>query len=297
MAPLSPLQRPRYAPHLPPVLLGMNRAGSVGKTTVGHSIGVQAALRGYNVLKADADLQSDMSYWHGYDGDFVPKGAPTIHDVMLGRAKLDDAIVPGRTRISSGDGDDAFRVIPGLHLVRGDNKMSQADSELTMDPRGVFWLQLALKSQIQADQYDLIYIDCPASLGRLSISLLLAATDVIVCMKPTRKEMRGASALAVAIEEIRSEYQEFGASATASYYLINEAKSHQGQGAFYLELQQEAEEIFGDKLLPYIGSSVRVPEAYSAQEPVAIWDPKAPLVPTINGILDTFGFPDKSGAV
>jgi cellulose biosynthesis protein BcsQ len=272
----------------------MNRAGSVGKTTFGHSVCVQAALRGYNVLAVDADLQSDMSYWSGYDGDFVPDGACTVHDVMLGRAKLDEAIVPGRTRIGPGDSDEAFRDIPGWYLVRGDNKMSQADSELTMDPRGVFWLQLVLKNQVDAGQVDLIYVDCPASLGRLSISLLLAATDVTVCMKPTRKEMRGAAALAIAIEEIRAEYQEFGASATASYYLINEAKSHSGQGAFYLELQQEAEEMFGDRLLPYIGSSVRIPEAYSAQEPVAIWDPKAPLVHTVNSILDRFGFEDKN---
>ncbi|GGS84376.1 hypothetical protein GCM10010156_48730 [Planobispora rosea] len=295
MASLSAaLQRPRYAPHLPPVLVGMNRAGSVGKTTFGHAVCAQAAMRGYNVLGIDADLQSDFSYWNGYDGDFVPAGTATVHDVMLGQAKLADAIVPGRTRIGPGDGDEAFEAIPRFSLVRGDNKMSQADGELTSDPKGVFWLQLALKNQIAASEIDLIYIDAPASLGRLSVSLLLAATDVVICMKPTRKELRGAAALAAMIEEIRAEYaDDFGATARASYYLMNEAKTQKNQGAFYLEIQREANELFGDRLLPFIRPNVRIPEAYDAQEPVAIWDPQIPFVGAINETLDRLGYPDK----
>lgn len=289
----SLLRRPRYAPHLPPIVAGMNRAGSVGKTTIGHNAAVIAAKRGYKVLEVDGDLQSDMSYWNGYDGDLVPAGVATVHDVMLGRAKLTDAIVPGRTRIAAGDDDDAFEIIPNLDLVRGAREMSQADSELTLDPRGVFWLQLALKNQIKEGQYDLIWLDCPASLGRLSISLVLAATEVMVATKPTRKEMRGAAALSVAIDEVREAYgDDFGATASASFYVINEAKSHSGQGAVYLEIQEEAEQLFGDKLLPSIGPSVRVPEAYGAQEPVAIWDPKAPIVKSLGKILDRLGYPD-----
>ncbi|WP_203863475.1 hypothetical protein [Planobispora rosea] len=77
---------------------------------------------------------------------------------------------------------------------------------------------------------------------------------------------------------------------------MNEAKVHQGQGAVYLEIQREAEEMFGDRLLPLMRLSVRIPEAYGAQEPVAIWDPSVPFVATINGVLDRFGYPDKNAA-
>lgn len=291
---MSLLTSPAYAEHLPPVFAGMNRAGSVGKTTVGYNVCVQAALRGYRCLLIDADLQSDASYWSGWDGDFVPEGVATVHDVMLGRAKLPDATVPARTRVGAGDDDSSFLDIEGLDVVRGDKTMSQADSELTQDPRGVFWLQLALKNQIQAGQYDFIFIDCPASLGRLSISLLLAATDVIVCMKPTRKEMRGAAALAAEIERARYEYQDFGVTTQVSYYLMNEAKKHDSQGKFYRIIQKEAEEKFGDMLLPLVGSAVFVTEAYDAQEALAYWDPNAPIVGTFNTILDRLGFPEKS---
>ncbi|MEV4115981.1 ParA family protein [Nonomuraea sp. NPDC049695] len=290
---LPPLRRPRYGSHLPPVVSGMNRAGSVGKTTFGLNLCVQAALGGSKVLGIDADLQSDMSYWCGYDGDLIPDGVMTVHDVMLGRATLAEATVPGRTRVAAGDSDGAFAVIEGFDLVRGSKKMSQADSELTMDPAGVFWLQRVLKKQIVEGQYDLIYIDCPASLGRLSVSLLLAAVDVIVAMKPTRKELRGAAALGIAIDEIAAEFEEFGASAQASYYLINEAKSTNSQGAFYMNMQKEAEELFEGRLLPFIGPSVRIPEAYDAQEPVVFWDPSTPLVPIVNKVLTALQFPTK----
>jgi cellulose biosynthesis protein BcsQ len=284
-----------YAPHLPPVVAWMNRAGSVGKTTVAYNGGVQLTRRDRRVLVIDADLQSDASYWSGWDGDLVPDGALTVHDVMLGRATLADATVPGRTRIAAGDSDEAFEVIDGLDLVRGDNAMSQADSELAQDPAGVFWLQRALKREISEGQYDLIFIDCPASLGRLSISLLLAATDVVVCMKPTRKEMRGAIALTNEIDKTRDAYEDFGVNTSVAAYLMNESKKSDSQGKFYKQIQDEATELFGDRLLPLVHSSVYVPEAYDAQEPLVVWAKQSPIVSTVDSVLDDLGY--KAAAV
>ena len=283
-------RHPLYARQLPPVFAKMNRAGSVGKTTLGVTLWVLAAMRGYKGLFIDADLQSDASYWFGYDGDHIDAGTATVHDVMIGKAKLQDAIVPARTRIAPGEGDDSFRIIPGLDLVRGDKAMAQADGELVQDGRGAFWLQMALKHHIQQDQYDFIAIDCPASLGRLSVSLLLAATDVMVCMKPTRKELRGALALAHEITEVRGGYEDFDASAEASLFIMNEAKEHDSQGKFYKGIQEEARAQFGDRLMPMIKGSVVVPEAYDAQEPLPFWAPTSPLLKTYGQILDTLGF-------
>jgi len=293
---LPVLQRPVYAPHLPPVLAGMNRAGSVGKTTFGYNLCVQAARRGYKVLLVDADLQSDASFWSGWDGDAVPKGVATIHDVMLGNAKLADAIVPGRTRIGTGYEDAAFEIIPNLFIVRGHKDMSQADGELVQDPKGVFWLQHALRSGITEGEYDLIYVDCPASLGRLSISLILAATNIVMCMKPTRKELRGAKLLKEMVDETRSGYEYYGAGAVASHIMMNEAKSTESQGKFYMNIQTEAREAYGDGVLGVLRTSVLVPEAYDAQEPLAIWAPAAPATLAIDAMLDSLGYPVQAAA-
>lgn len=284
---------PNYAPHLnTPIFVMMNRAGSVGKTTVANTVFTEAALRGYTGLIIDADLQTDMSYWYGYDGDDVPEGVPTIHDLMLGQAKLADVIVPARTRIAPGDADDAFEVIPGLDLVRGDIKMKQADGELVQDKLGVFWLQNVIKKQVPESKYDFIVIDAPASYARLSESLLVAATDVITMMKPMRKELRGARALARELVSLNADFEDYGANVRPTWYCINDAKS-ESQGKFFSNMQDEAREVYGDRLLPGVKNAVVVAEAFDAQEPLPIWAPKSESMKTFREITDQIGFPAK----
>ncbi|GAA2770616.1 hypothetical protein XF35_40295 [Streptomyces platensis subsp. clarensis] len=286
---------PKYAPHLQiPVFLVMNRAGSVGKTSVANSVFTLAALRGWTGLIIDADLQSDMSFWFGYDGDMVPEDTPTIHDLMLGSATLEAVTVPARTRIAAGQGDDAFQEIPGLDLVRGDIKMKQADGELVSakDALAVFWLQNVIRKQVPQGKYDFIVIDAPASYGRLSESLLVAATDVITMMKPMRKELRGAAALAKEIVSLNDDYDRHDVRVSPTWYCINDAKVA-SQGHFFSNIQDEAREIYGDRLLPELKNAVIVAEAYDAQEPLPIWAPKSESMKTIGLIADQLGFPEK----
>lgn len=284
---------PAYAPHLGiPVFVMMNRAGSVGKTTVANTVFTEAALRGYRGLIIDADLQTDMSYWFGYDGDEVPAGVKTVHDLMLGRATLDEVTVPARTRIGTGDDDDSFETIPGLDLVRGDVAMKQADGELTQDTLGVFWLRDVIKKQIPEGKYDFIVIDAPASYARLSESLLVASTDVITMMKPMRKELRGARALAAEVDTLNVDYEDHQARVSATWYCINDAKSEH-QGRFFANMQDEAKEVYGDKLLPGIKNAVVVAEAFDAQEPLPIWAPKSDSMKVFRDIADRLGFPEK----
>ncbi|WP_448333529.1 ParA family protein [Streptomyces sp. DSM 41534] len=286
-------EAPLYAPHLNiPIFVMMNRAGSVGKTTVGNTFAVEAALRGWRGLIFDADLQTDMSYWFGYDGDDLPEGVLTIHDLMLGRAKLEDVVVPARTRIAPGDEDDAFQVIPGLDLVRGDIKMKQADGELVQDALGVFWLQRVIGKQVPAGRYDFLVVDAPASYARLSESLLVAGTDVITMMKPMRKELRGARALAREIVTLNADYEEYGSSVKPTWYCINDAKS-ESQGKFFANMHKEAEEVYGERLLPGVKNAVVVAEAFDAQEPLPIWAPKSDSMRTFRDITDRLGFPEK----
>lgn len=285
---------PKYAPHLKiPVFVMMNRAGSVGKTTVANTVFTEAALRGWKGLIFDADLQTDMSYWYGYDGDDLPDDVLTIHDLMLGRAKLEDVIVPARTRIAPGYDDSAFQAIPGLDLVRGDIKMKQADGELVQDTLGVFWLQSVIAKQVPEGKYDFIVVDSPASYARLSESLLVAGTDVITMMKPMRKELRGARALAQEIQSLNAYFEDYGASVSPTWYCINDAKS-ESQGKFFANMQAEAEEVYGDRLLPGVKNAVVVAEAFDAQEPLPIWAPKSESMRTFRAITDQLGFPEKA---
>ncbi|MFF6903369.1 ParA family protein [Streptomyces hydrogenans] len=285
---------PKYAPGIDaPVFLMMNRAGSVGKTSFANSVFVEASLRGYRGIIFDADLQSDMSYWFGWDGDYIPDGTPSIHDLMLGRAKLKDVLVPARTRIAPGHDESSFETIPGLQLVRGDIKMKQADGELAMgDSTAVFWLQEVIRKQIEPGSVDFIAIDAPASYGRLSESLMAAATDVITMMKPMRKELRGARALAEEITSMNDDMDRFDVRVSPTWYCINDAKVS-SQGHFYSNIQAEAAEIYGDRLLPELRNSVVVAEAFDAQEPLPIWAPKSDVMKVIHKIADRLGFTER----
>ncbi|MFE6126688.1 ParA family protein [Streptomyces sp. NPDC056437] len=285
-----PYKPPAYAPHLPPIFVMMNRAGSVGKTTFANTVFTEAALRGYRGLIIDADLQSDMSYWYGYDGDFIPDGSPTVHDLMLRRAKLAEVTVPARTRIAPGTTDDAFEIIPGLDLVRGDIKMKQADGELVQDSLGVFWLRDVLRKEVTDGQYDFIVIDAPASYARLSESLLVAGTDVITMMRPMRKELRGARALAHEVQSLNEVYEDHGSAPRCTWYCINDAKA-ESQGRFFSNMQEEASDAYGDRLLPGIKNAVVVAEAFDAQEPLPIWAPKSDSMALFRDITDRIGFP------
>lgn len=292
--PMPQYMPPAYAPDLGiPVFVMMNRAGSVGKTTIANTVFTEAALRGYRGLIIDADLQTDMSYWFGYDGDRVPPGVKTMHDLMLGKATLDEVVVPARTRTAPGDKDTSFEIIPGLDLVRGDVKMKQADGELTQaGGLAVFWLQDIIREQVPAGKYDFIVIDAPASYARLSESLLVASTDVITMMKPMRKELRGALALSSEIASLNEDYKRHGARVSTTWYCINDAKS-ENQGKFFTGIQDEAREAYGEKLLPSIKNAVVVAEAFDAQEPLPIWAPKSDAMKVFREMTDRLGFPEK----
>ncbi len=286
---------PLYVPHLPPVFVLMNRAGSVGKTTCAVTCAALAALDGYRVLLVDADLQTDASFSLGWEGDSIPAGKATVHDVMLGTAKLDDAVVPGRTRIQAGTGEDAFQPIPGLDLLLGDTAMAQADGELVQEATGAFWLQRALRRHTVPGQYDMILIDCPASLGRLSVSLLVAASNVIACIKPTHKELRGVAKLLETIAAVQEDFADFDVRPELTHLLVCEARQSRSEGAVYKETVDSAREMFGDRVLPMIHRSVLVPEAYKAQEPLPFWSPQSRPVAEFRAVLSVLGFPKRNG--
>lgn len=288
---------PLYAPHLPKVVLPINRAGSVGKTTAAVTWAVLAALRGYKVLFIDCDNQTDGSYCLTYDTKLLPASMATTHDLMLGKATLKEAIVPGRTRIADGEGPECFQVIENLDLVLGSTLLTQADGELVQKATGVFWLQRILRSQVQEGQYDLIILDPPASAGRFTVSLIIACSDIVACIRPTWKELRGVNALLELVDEVRTEFGDFDVDPQFTHLLAMTTTSHRSQGAVYDDNQIKARDMFGaDKVMPGISQSILPAEAYEHQEPLPFWKPDAQIVTAFGEGLDMLGYPERAAA-
>lgn len=138
-----------------------NQKGGVGKTTTAINLAVVLARRGYRVLLVDIDPQGNATSSLGIDKRSL---ARTIYDVLVGEAPLAQAVMPG--------------VRPSLDVLPSTPMLAGAEVELVELPERERRLVATLRDV--SGQYDLIVIDCPPSLGLLTVNALAAARYVIV---------------------------------------------------------------------------------------------------------------------
>ncbi len=136
-----------------------NQKGGVGKTTSTVNIGAYIAEAGKKVLLVDFDPQGNLSSSVG-----IRKPEIGIYDVLIGQAKAASAVLPTPQE--------------NLFIIPSDLKLSGATVELAEARGREQYLKKALSSI--ADDYDYIFIDCPPSLGVLTLNGFVAAQSVIV---------------------------------------------------------------------------------------------------------------------
>jgi len=173
----------------PRVLVVANQKGGVGKTTTAINLGTALAAVGEPTLVVDIDPQGNASTGLG-----VPRAArtTTIYDVLMGEAKLADAIVPTR--------------IPLLSLVPATVDLSGAELELIDQPRRNFILKDALAdySVHGSTKFSYVLIDCPPSLTLLTINAMTAADAVMVPLQCEFFALEGLSQLLKTIDLVRA---------------------------------------------------------------------------------------------
>lgn len=168
------------------VIAVANQKGGVAKTTTVQTLGAALAEQGQRVLLVDLDPQACLTWSHGVDPDELER---SLHDVMVGRTELADVLV----RV----GDEGARV----DLVPATIDLAGAEVHLLSRTGREYQLRRAL--QKLAHGYDTVLVDCPPSLGILTINGLTAADEVLVPLQCETLSRRGVAQLLETIEDVR----------------------------------------------------------------------------------------------
>jgi chromosome partitioning protein len=240
----SPFARP-----LPRVMAVANQKGGVGKTTTAVNLGACLAELGYRVLVCDLDPQGNASTGLGLN----PRNMQSsMYDVILNDVPLEDCVEPSSVR----------------NLFVAPASLDLAGAEIELVP--AFSRELRLKKAIQAaqDDYDFVLIDCPPSLGLLTVNGLAAATEVVVPIQCEYYALEGLGQLLRNVALVQKNLNPT-LEVSAIICVMYDARTKLSD-----QVVQEVRSHFGDKVCRnVVPRTVRLSEAPSYGQPIIAFDP------------------------
>jgi chromosome partitioning protein len=228
------------------VLAVVNQKGGVGKTTCAVNLAACFAAAERATLLVDADPQANATSAFGL-------AAPVRHlyDVLIGRCVLKDVVRPTELRY--------------LHLVPSGRDLYGAELELVSAPSREHRLERAL-ADVRED-YDLIVIDCPPSLGLLTVNALTAADRVVVPLQCEYYALEGLAGLLETLELVRQRLNPQLALEGIALTMVDLRNNLSRQ------VEQEVRTHFGERVFRTgIPRNVRLSEAPSHGKPVILYD-------------------------
>lgn len=232
------------------VIAIVNQKGGVGKTTTTVNLSANVALLGKKVLIIDNDPQGNTTSGYGVDKASLKK---TIYDVLINRDNIKDAVLD--------------TMIEGLKIIPSSITLAGAEIELVSMMSRETILKRAI-SVIKSD-YDYIFIDCPPSLGLLTLNALTAADSIIIPIQCEYYALEGLTQLLNTIDIVRNHL---------NTDLVIEGvvlTMFDGRTNLSVQVVQEVKKHFRDKIFStIIPRNVRLGEAPSYGVPIMLYDDK-----------------------
>jgi len=242
---------PRAARPLPRVLAVANQKGGVGKTTTAINLGACLADLGYRTLVVDLDPQGNATTGLGLNPRELEA---SMYDVVIHEVPLDDCIEATEFK----------------NLFVAPASLDLAGAEIELVP--AFSRELRLKRAIDAvlDGYDFVLIDCPPSLGLLTVNGLAAATEVVVPIQCEYYALEGLGQLMRNIELVRRSLNPTLEISTIILVMYDARTKLADQ------VVHEVRGHFGDKVCRnVVPRTVRLSEAPSFGQPIIAFDPSS----------------------
>ena len=225
-----------------------NQKGGVGKTTTAVNVAACIAEAGYATLLVDIDPQANATVGLGLEKD----REPSVYDVLCGEAAPEEAL--------AASGIDNLTVLPSHPDLAG------ANVELPREPGSEQRLRTALAPL--RDRFAYVLLDCPPSLGPLTVNALVAADRVIV---PVQTEYYALEGLAGLLDTLSLIQRELNPRLAVAGMLLT---MHDGRTRLARDVEREVREHFPQLVFDtVIPRSVRLGEAPSFGRPVIHHDP------------------------
>jgi chromosome partitioning protein len=228
-----------------------NQKGGVGKTTTAVNLSASVAVAEKTCLLVDCDPQGNATTGLGVERKSLEKG---LYEFILGSATDAEVILP--TRLS------------GLHLIGANGNLIGAEVEMTSTEDREFRLKKRLDSI--RERYDYIFLDCPPSLGFLTVNALTASDAVLVPLQCEYYALEGLTQLLKTVSAVRNS---LNANLDLAGILLTMFDSRNNLS---LQVAEEIRQHFKDAVFnTIIPRNVRLSEAPSYGKPVLLYDIKS----------------------
>ena len=225
-----------------------NQKGGVGKTTSCVNLAAYVANAGNKVLLIDMDPQGNACSSVGVE---IEKGKNSVYEVLLGEIEVKEAIYPS--------------VLKGLDVVPSNVDLAGAEVDLVYVENRENVLKEALQNVLSA--YDYIFIDCPPSLGLLTVNALTATNTIII---PIQCEYFALVGLGQLMNTVRLIKKHLNPNIEIEGVLLTMKDNRSNLVA---QVSDEIKKYFGTKVYEtYIPRNVRLAESPSHGKPIILYD-------------------------